>query len=235
MLPGSGVRRRGQRVSVTEGMHRLSSVMNDSARRYRRLPFAGKVIFCSSLVFSLLLYALIFRYFVRHDVTDDNFLEVTMCPACFGSSGCGLVYYNQVELSGWSSYRFVDVFSTKNIHYATLSGNQNVVLKKLGSARELQALDDKVCKQAARPEGCDVPRVLFVTDISVVLRKEPLEPKHLHQSVGMFTCASYRLMDRMWTYYRELRRKGSILLGDKLQVWYTASLNPEPLLLQVVS
>jgi len=233
MLPGSGVRRRGHAVSVTEGMNRLSSVMNDSARRYRRLPFAGKVVFCLSLVFSFLLYGLIFRYFVRHDVSDDNFLEVTMCPACFGSSGCGLVYHNQVQLSGWSNYRFVNLFSTKNIRYATLSGNQNVVLKKLGTDLEIQELDNKVCKEANRPAGCDVSRVLFLTDVSVVLRKEPLAPKHLRQSVGMFTCASYRLMDRLWTYYQELRKKKSILLGDKLQVWYTASLNPEPLLLQV--
>nr|KAG5692320.1 hypothetical protein BaRGS_009530 [Batillaria attramentaria] len=36
----------------------------------------------------------------------------------------------------------------------------------------------------------------------------------------------------MWSYYKELRKKKEIMLGDQLQVWYTAALNPEPLMLQ---
>jgi hypothetical protein len=214
-------------------MQRLSSVMNDSARRYRRLPLAGKVLFCCSLIFSIVLYLVIFRSFIRHDVTDDKFLEVDYCPACFGSSGCGLVYYKQIQLNGWSNYRITDAFNTKNVRFGTLSGSQGVVLKKLGTDEDIRKIDNKVCKDAQRPEGCDVGRVIFLTDISAVLRKEALQPKHMTQVVGMFTCASYRLIDRMWNYYKEKRKEKQIMLGDKLQVWYTASLNPEPLLLQV--
>ncbi|KAL8623028.1 hypothetical protein ACOMHN_066259 [Nucella lapillus] len=233
MLPGSGIRHRNSAANMADGMNRLSSVMNDNARRYRRLPFTGKVVFCASLIFSALLYGVIFHHVMRHDVTHDNFLDIPKCPACFGSSGCGLIYHSQIQLSGWSNYRFGDAFSSKNVRYATLSGEQKVVLKKMGSDHDIAELDKKVCKSASRPEGCDVARVLFVSDVAVKLRKEPLQPKHLTQSVGMFTCASYRLMDRMWTYYQERRKPKTIMTGDKLQVWYTASLNPEPLLLQV--
>ncbi|XP_076435478.1 divergent protein kinase domain 2A-like [Babylonia areolata] len=232
MLPGSRVRHRNSAASVTEGMERLSSVMNDSARRYRRLPLAGKIVFCLSLLFSFLMYGLIFRHFMKHDVTHDNFLDVPKCPACFGSSGCGLIYYDQIQLTGWSNYRFTDVFNSKNIRYATMSSSQKVVLKKMATDLELAELDSKVCKSANRPDGCDVARVLFLTDVAVAMRKEPLQPKHLAQTVGMFTCASYRLLDRMWTRYKEVRKQKKILVGDKLQLWYTASLNPEPLLLQ---
>lgn len=219
---------------MSEGMQKLSSVVNDSARRYRRLPFFAKVIFCLSLLFSFGIYLLFFRSFIKHDIADDNFLEVGMCPACLGSSACGLMYHNQVQFTGWGNHRLGDVFSTKNVRYATLYGSQSVVLKKMGSESEIQELDKKVCADANRPEGCDVARVLFLTDTFVKLRKAgALLPKHLQQTVGMFTCASYRLLDRMWSYYKELRKVKKIMIGDQLQVWYTASLNPEPLMLQV--
>lgn len=226
------MRHRNSAANVADGVNRLSSVINDSARRYKRLPFAGKLIFCASLVLSVLLYGLLFRHIMKHDVTHDNFLDVPMCPACFGSSGCGLIYYDQVQLSGWSNYRFVDSLGSNNVRYATLSGHQKVVLKKMGNDQDIAELDKKICRNANRPEGCEVGRVLFLMDVAMTLRKEPLQPKHLTQTVGMFTCASYRLVDRMWTYYKEIRKKKKILTGDKLQVWYTASLNPEPLLLQ---
>ena len=51
--------------------------------------------------------------------------------------------------------------------------------------------------------------------------------------LGMFTCPSYRLLDRAWTYYKERRKPKQMLLGDKLQMWYTITLNPEPIMLQV--
>ena len=147
---------------MADGMHKLSSVMEDSARRYRRLPVAAKLVFCLSLLFSVMLYGFIFHYFTKHDVTNDSFLDVPLCPACFGSSGCGLMYYNQVQLSGWSGYRFGNLFNTKNILYATLSGGQKVVLKKLGSDQEIQDLDDKVCQEAKRPKGCEVGMCFLV-------------------------------------------------------------------------
>lgn len=219
---------------MNEGMARLNSVMHDSARRFKVLPFPAKILFFLSLVVSLLVYGLIFRYLARRDVTDEKFIQAETCPACFGFSGCGLIYRKQIQLAGWSNYRVADIVNTKNIRYGTIiPGDQSVVLKKLGSEHEIEELDNKVCRDAKRPDGCDVPRVFFRTDLSAVLRKEPLQPKHLLQSVGMFTCASYRLMDRMWTYYSEARKKKEgIMLGDQLQVWYTASLNPEPLMLQ---
>lgn len=231
MLPGSAIRRRTG-VSVTEGMHRLTSVMNDSARRYKRLPLAGKVIFVLTSVLSIILYTVVFRSLVSHNVDDDKFLEIDSCPACFGSSGCGLVYYNQVKFTGWSNYRIIDRFNSRNVRFATLSDNQGVVLKKLGTDEDIKKLDNKVCKDANRPDGCDIGRVLFITNLAGSLRTNALEPKHLTQVAGMFTCASYRLMDRLWTYYKERRKQKQITMGDKLQLWYTANLNPEPLLLQ---
>ncbi|PVD18343.1 hypothetical protein C0Q70_20892 [Pomacea canaliculata] len=165
------------------------------------------------------------------DIKDDKFLENDFCPACLGHSGCGLIYFDQVHLSGLSGYRVNQIFNTKNIYYGSM-GDQKIVFKKLGSDTEIRELDKKICKEANRPEGCDVPRVLFKTDASIELRKEALQPKHLKQSVGMFTCASYRLLDRLWTYYKEKRKEDMIMLGDKMQLWYTANLNSEPLLLQ---
>lgn len=234
MLPGGEVRYRGGGSSVNEGMTRLSSVVNDSTRRFRRLPFIAKIVFGSSMFISLIFYGLVFNYFFKHDVGDDTFLEAQTCPACFGSSGCGLLYHGQIQLTGWSGYRLFDFINKKNVRFGTL-GNLNIVLKKLGSTNQLQELDNQICKDANRPLGCDVPRVFFRSDLSVTLRKEPLSPKHIKQAAGMFTCASYRLMDRLWMYYKEGRKTKEMSLGDKLQIWFTASINPEPLLLQVLN
>lgn len=232
MLPGGSLRHRGSH-NVTDSMMRLNSVVKDSARRFKGLPFLAKLMFIFSLVISLLLYGFIFQYFVKTDIKDDKFLENDFCPACLGHSGCGLIYFDQVHLSGLSGYRVNQIFNTKNIYYGSM-GDQKIVFKKLGSDTEIRELDKKICKEANRPEGCDVPRVLFKTDASIELRKEALQPKHLKQSVGMFTCASYRLLDRLWTYYKEKRKEDMIMLGDKMQLWYTANLNSEPLLLQVL-
>ena len=234
MLPGGVIRHRNKSLDLVKSMHNLSSIMNDSTRRYKKLPSWAKGIFLFSIVFSFVFYGIIFHQVLSYDVTDDKFLEVDMCPACFGSSACRLIYDNQVKIDTLSNNRFSDYFSHRNNRYATLFGNKYVVMKHLGTEEEFSALDSRVCQDAQRAAGCDVSRVFYRTDLSVSFRKENLLPKHMTHSANMFTCASYRLLDRMWGKYKELRKSSSdVLLGDQLQVWYTASLNAEPLILQV--
>jgi hypothetical protein len=51
----------------------------------------------------------------------------------------------------------------------------------------------------------------------------------------MFACPTYSLIDRIFTFYQEklMSDKDQYFTRDKLQIYATALINPEPLMLQV--
>ena len=225
------------RKSDKAGMKRLENVMGDSVLKMKMMPTRIKVIFFLSAVLSLAFYLYLANWIFRSDpdAEIDSLLNVDKCPACYGGSACGMLYYKQIQLTGMSKFRSLDIINGKNVHYATMRPDgKEVVIKKLATDTQLRELDEKLCAEAKRPADCDIARVIPRTDRVLPFRIEALSPKHLKETGAfMFECPSYRLLDRVWTYFQEYKKKNEIFLSDKLQVFYMAQVNPEALLVQV--
>ncbi|ESO83900.1 hypothetical protein LOTGIDRAFT_132744 [Lottia gigantea] len=187
-----------------------------------------------SLLCSFILYYCIYRVIFSNDLQNESFLETDKCPACFGSSACGMLLDNHIKLTGWSKVRFLDVVNVKNVHFGKhIYSEEDVVLKKLALNNELVKVDNALCKDANRPEGCDIARVIYKTNTAHALKDKPILPKHLNSlEIGMFTCGSYRLLDKLWSKYQEKQPNNVILYRDKVQLMYISMVNTESLLMQ---
>lgn len=231
-----GVRNR-KSDNFKTGMKRLENTMGDSVLKMKMLPTRAKVIFFLSAVLSLAFYLYLAKWLFMSDPETEinSFLNIDKCPACFGGSACGMFYYKQIDLSGMSKFRSLDLINPKNVYYGTMKPDgREVMIKKLASDSQFQELDEKLCQEAKRPSDCDIARVIMRTDKVLPFRMDPLSPKHLKDTGAfMFNCPSYRLLDRVWTYFQEYKKKKEIFLSDKVQVFYMASVNPEALLVQV--
>lgn len=239
----SGIRNRkgkdSEESSVKVGMARLENVMSDSVLRLKLMPTRIKVIVGLSAVFSVCFYMYLGSWIFSSSTDDYSRLEPLLnsdkCPACFGGSACGLFYYNQIQFSGASKFRILDRINPKNVHYAQLAhSTKTLMVKKLATDSELREVDSQICKDANRPEGCDVARVITITNTAFPLNKNPLTPTILQKTGSfMFNCPSYRLLDRVWTYFKEYKKKSDIFIADKVQLLFTSMVNPEPMILQV--
>ncbi|XP_050389067.1 divergent protein kinase domain 2A isoform X1 [Patella vulgata] len=235
MLPGAReITRRRQNPSMATSAKEIQRVVNDSQLRYKQLPTRAKFMLVFSLLFSLYLYWSIYKIVFTNDLQSESFLETDKCPACYGMSACGFLLTDQVKLTGWSKLRFLDVVNVKNVHFGKhVYKEHNVVLKKLALDKELVEVDNEVCKDANREPGCDIARVIYKGSTPYSLKDKPILPKHLSSlTVSMFTCASYRLLDRMWSYYKERLNQDDIMYRDKVQLWYLSKVNTEPLVMQ---
>ncbi|CAG5118325.1 unnamed protein product [Candidula unifasciata] len=222
--------------TVRSGMSRLENVMGDSMLKIRLMPSKVKIIFFLSAAVSLLFYMYLAHWLFQSDpeIHLESLLETDKCPACYGGSACSMFYYKQIEFSGMSKFRTFDVMNTKNVHYGTLKPDgRQVVVKKLASDSELKKMDERLCKDAKREPGCDIARVITRTDMALPLRDGPLVPEIMKKTGAfMFYCPSYRLIDRVSTYFKEYKKKDQTMGSDKMHVLYSALVNPEVLLLQ---
>ncbi|GFS18393.1 deleted in autism protein 1 homolog [Elysia marginata] len=223
--------------NLKTGMKRLENAMGDSMLKMKMMPSRAKAVFFLSAVLSLAFYLYLAKWLFMRDpeMEIDAFLNIDKCPACFGGSACGMFYYKQIDLLGMSKFRSFDMINPKNVHYGTMRPDgREILIKKLATDNQFEELDQKLCLEAKRPIDCDIARVIMRTDKVLPFRLDPLSPKHLKDTGAfMFDCPSYRLLDRVWTYFQEYKKKKEIFLSDKVQIFYMASVNPEALLVQV--
>ena len=230
---------RNRKTNVKDGMSNLESAVSESVLKIRLMPTRAKFAIMLSLIFSVVFYLYVAHWIFSAASDEEKALETLLetdkCPACFGFTSCGMLYQKQIKLLGSSKYRLLDMINGKNVHFGHMEyEGKDVVLKKLATDSELRAMDKKLCEDAKRNEGCDIARVIVKTDVGLPMFNGPLTPSVLEKTDGfMFKCPSYRLVDRMMTYFKEFKRKNEVFLSDKMQILYTAFLNPEPLLLQV--
>ena len=218
-------------------MARLENVMGDSVLKMKMMPSRAKAVFFLSGVLSLAFYLYLANWLFKTDpeAEIDSLLNIDKCPACYGGTACGMFYYKQIELSGMSKFRYLDIINGKNVHHGTMRPDgREIIIKKLATDTQLRELDEKLCIEAKRPIDCDIARVITRTDKVLPFRTEPLSPKHLKDTGAfMFNCPSYRLLDRVWAYFQEYKKKREIFMSDKVQIFYMATVNPEALLVQV--
>ncbi|CAC5415167.1 unnamed protein product [Mytilus coruscus] len=141
----------------------------------------------------------------------------------------------KIHFTGWSKIRLFDIINIKNVHTARhLDNKEQIIIKKLAHNKEFENVDDKICKDANRPKGCDVARVLHIINTGDEIRRQSLLPKHLEKMNQMFACPTYSSIDRILSYYKERLSPGRSMLNtrDKLQIYATSLINAEPLMLQ---
>lgn len=219
--------------SATEVMTSLKR----STFHLRQIPLKAKCFFVLFVVICVYLFGAIYLTWKDNRLTKEEFLEVYKCPACYGHKFCFSLFDDQFDFTGMSKYKMFDVINVKNVHFAyhKRKGHQ-VVIKKLAHNDEIQIVDDAICKDSVVDPGCDVAKRYVVTKTAQDITKNGLLPRHLKDTTFMFLCVTHKLIDRVLEKYTEKYHwSGEISMDDKLQVLYTAKVNPEPLILQVSS
>lgn len=217
-------------------MTRVHSIVSDATYRLKRLPVRAKCFLIFAAILSFYLYGSIFLSLTKNHLTEESYLQTDKCPACFGHSICTDLKDGLVKMKGWSRLKFLDFVNLKNVHLGHHEGlDKPVILKKLAHNAEWQNIDNKICTDANRPLGCDVARVLDKMKTTNSIQREGLQPKHLKDLNYMFSCPTFNLIDRIYRYYKEkvYPERRDVMFRDKLQIYATAMVNPEPLILQV--
>lgn len=216
-------------------MTRVHSIVSDATYRLKRLPVRAKCFLIFAAILSFYLYGSIFLSLTKNHLTEESYLQTDKCPACFGHSICTDLKDGLVKMKGWSRLKFLDFVNLKNVHLGHHEGlDKPVILKKLAHNAEWQNIDNKICTDANRPLGCDVARVLDKMKTTNSIQREGLQPKHLKDLNYMFSCPTFNLIDRIYRYYKEkvYPERRDVMFRDKLQIYATAMVNPEPLILQ---
>ncbi|VVD03527.1 unnamed protein product, partial [Leptidea sinapis] len=139
------------------------------------------------------------------------------------------VHGNCVYFSKWSY-----VFNAKNIFYGLTRTNRKVVLKKLAHNWEFDEFDSKICKTWNLSQDCNPNQLLNVTNVDAKI----LDIVNLNLSwpgeeprKGLVLCPySYSLYDLLNPVFYPKRNHKAELLN----IWTMLSLNPEPIILQVI-
>lgn len=213
----------------------VKMVVSDTANKIKRLPLKIKCFMVFMMFASVYVYGSLILSLTTNHLNTDTFLETDKCPACFGHSICVALKNDRIRFTGWSKIRLLDIVNIKNVHTAQhLDNQEQIIIKKLGHNKEFENIDEKICKDANRPKGCDVARVLHITNTGDEIRRQGLLPKHLEKINHMFSCPTYSLIDRVLKYYKEKLTPTSNMLytRDKLQIYATSLINAEPLMLQ---
>ncbi|XP_076986440.1 divergent protein kinase domain 2A [Tamandua tetradactyla] len=179
----------------------------------------------------------------RNALADRRFLQLNKCPACFGTSWCRRFLGGQLAFEAWGRLRLLDALNVKNVYFAQLgepreAGRRRVVLKRLGSQRELAQLDQSICKRATGRPRCDLLQAMPRTEFARLNGDvRLLTPEAVEGWSDLVHCPSQRLLDRLVRRYAETRDSGSFLLrnlkdAERMQLLLTLAFNPEPLVLQ---
>ena len=219
----------------SDGAVEMFSKIGKSTFNLRRIPIKAKCFVFLLFIICIYLYGSIYLAWGRNRLTTEDFLEVHKCPACYGQNFCFNLFDNQFDLSGLSKYKVFDRINVKNVHYAKhkYQGHE-IVLKKLGHDNEIKLIDDRMCKDSFRDPGCDLGKRMAVSKTAKSIHSNGLLPEHLKDTSFMFFCVTHKLIDRVMDRYPVVGFRGDMMpMDDKLQILYTAHVNPEPLMLVV--
>lgn len=210
----------------------------------RRLSRALKLAALGSLLVLMLLHSpSLLASWQRNELADRRFLQLNKCPACFGTSWCRRFLNGQVGFETWGRLRLLDFLNVKNVYFAQYGepregGRRRVVLKRLGSQRELAQLDQSICKRATGRPRCDLLQAMPRTEFARLNGDvRLLTPEAVEGWSDLVHCPSQRLLDRLVRRYAETKDSGSFLLrnlkdSERMQLLLTLAFNPEPLVLQ---
>lgn len=158
---------------------------------------------------------------------DHDFLQLTSCPACYGRKICNDFHSGAIKFTGFSRVPSLHFLNIKNVHRATLK-EEKVILKKLAYDTELLKIDDKICKITGQRDGCHSGDALFRHSFDA---GEVLHPATVKGLSDLVMCPSPRLLQRIEERFSE--REEYLLHSEKLMIYTTLSINPEPIVIQI--
>ncbi|XP_076642294.1 divergent protein kinase domain 2A [Halictus rubicundus] len=169
---------------------------------------------------------------------DINHLtELHKCPACFGTSACD--YIHKVDVTPYNLYSmFSYFFGVKNVFFGRLNDN-NIVLKKLARSFELNKFDQMLCQNKNFFHICasnlrEATNAIDNVDFYELIKQEVTLDFTKDNLSRLRVCPTeQRLSNLLQQVYRNNQYVDKQTLD--INIWTSIVLNPEPLLLQILS
>lgn len=160
-------------------------------------------------------------------------MERHKCPVCYGVSACHDI--NKISLS-WHDVNAIisHLFDVKNVFFATYNQSK-VVLKKLAQSSELEALDVMFCKKLQLEHPCSgISLDRYIADFSNRIRETLTFDFSKDDSSRLRLCPTIQHFDELF-HNVHLNNKYIDPTQYSINFWTLVSLNPEPLILQILS
>ncbi|XP_015602219.1 deleted in autism protein 1 homolog [Cephus cinctus] len=190
------------------------------------------------LIFGLLSLALGIRIFMDTlNVSVVQLTELHKCPACYGVSACSNIFKNKIKIEYSSLHMvFANLFSTKNVYYAT-NGIKPIVLKKLAHTAELDAFDTDLCTDPNLidicPRNINQAQTHNIDFYSRIIKEISLDYETVDGS-RLRLCPSTDRIDLL--FYNVFANSGNDKkIVSQAYLWTMIKINPEPLILQILS
>ncbi|XP_071653169.1 divergent protein kinase domain 2A isoform X1 [Temnothorax longispinosus] len=160
--------------------------------------------------------------------------ELHKCPACYGVSACHNIH--KIDLL-WNDVNAIisHLFSIKNVFFGTYDQSK-VVLKKLAHSSELKALDVTLCNKLHLGYPCSilVPLDRYAPDFYDLIRKTITSDFSQDDTSRLRLCPTLGHLDDLF-YNVHLNNKHINPTQYLINLWTLVSINPEPLILQILS
>ncbi|XP_050574615.1 divergent protein kinase domain 2A [Bombus affinis] len=166
----------------------------------------------------------------------DRLTELHKCPACFGISACN--YIHEIDIAFHDFYSvFAYFFGVKNVFFGSFN-NSRVVLKKLAQNSELDEFDRMLCKNKRISHICIKNAKEIDNKVEVDFHELIKKEVHVNSTKSNFNhlklCPTVQhLNDLLSNVYRNEKNIDRNILH--INIWVLTVLNPEPLLLQILS
>ncbi|XP_070165715.1 divergent protein kinase domain 2A [Polyergus mexicanus] len=187
----------------------------------------------------ILLFIGICAFVLRINIIIQSYPSVTQlteqhkCPVCYGVSACHNIH--QINLL-WHDINTIvsHLFGVKNVFFATYNQSK-VVLKKLAQSSELKAFDVALCKKLHLEYPCtNVLLDKYIVDFDNRIKETITSNFSKDNSSRLRLCPTIQHLDDLF-YNVHLNNKHIDPTQYLINLWTLVSLNPEPLILQILS
>ena len=134
-------------------------------------------------LFAFILYGLLTvvrpRIFpIEINLNQRDMLEQHKCPACFGENLCNDVYVGAIKLTNWTRYTISKLMNARNVFHGVFKGYTKVIIKKLGHDKDLEMLDNTICKLSEKiPYYCNPAHYIKFLTALYTIEKEAVHRK----------------------------------------------------------
>lgn len=159
--------------------------------------------------------------------------EQHKCPACYGVSACHNIH--KINLL-WHDINTITshLFGVKNVFFATYNRSK-VVLKKLAQSSELKAFDIMLCKKLHLEYPCtSVLLDRYITYFYEYIKEIVTSDFSKDDTRRLRLCPTIQHLDDLF-HNVHLNNKHIDPTQYLINLWTLISLNPEPLILQILS
>ncbi|XP_076749748.1 divergent protein kinase domain 2A isoform X2 [Xylocopa sonorina] len=166
----------------------------------------------------------------------NHLIELHKCPACYGTSACS--YIDTVDITPHDFYStFAYLFGVKNVYFGFLK-TEKIVLKKLAQSFELDELDRTLCENKTFSSICTLNEKGIHNEDNIDFHKLIENEVHLDfakdNSNRLSLCPTIEhlnnLLEPIYHNNKNIAKKTLAI-----NIWILTLLNPEPLLLQILS